>query len=162
MVLEYTDDPANAQEAQILKQQLSKVGIQANLKQDDQTSFVSTAIGGTFSIMLWRQHPGDDPDANYEWWDTGSILNFGKFNDPSCRPSSTRAGPRPTRRQAQADLREGEPAVRLAGLQRVGVLLGMDDRREEERPRTRRAAVARRWAVSRSSSTGVIRCSGSG
>jgi peptide/nickel transport system substrate-binding protein len=82
VVLEYTDDPANAAEAQIIQRQLSKVGIDATLKQDDQTSFVSTAIGGTFSIMLWRQHPGDDPDANYQWWSTGSILNFGKIVDP--------------------------------------------------------------------------------
>jgi peptide/nickel transport system substrate-binding protein len=82
VVLEYTNDPANAQEAQILKQQLSKVGIGATLKQDDQTSFVLTAIGGDFNVMLWRQHPGDDPDANYQWWNQGSILNFGKINDP--------------------------------------------------------------------------------
>ena len=33
--------------------------------------------------MLWRQHPGDDPDAQYYWWNTGSTLNFGKFDDPT-------------------------------------------------------------------------------
>ena len=39
-------------------------------------------MGGKFSIMLWRNHPGDDPDVNYQWWQDGSILNFGKFVDP--------------------------------------------------------------------------------
>jgi peptide/nickel transport system substrate-binding protein len=83
VVLEHTNDPANTAEAELIKEQLSKAGIDATLKQDDQTAFVLAAVGGNFSIMLWRQHPGDDPDAQYYWWNTGSILNFGKFADPT-------------------------------------------------------------------------------
>jgi peptide/nickel transport system substrate-binding protein len=82
LVLEHTNDPANTQEAELIKEQLSKAGINATLKQDDQTAFITAAVSGNFSIMLWRNHPGDDPDANYQWWEPGSILNFGKFNDP--------------------------------------------------------------------------------
>ena len=83
VVLEHTNDPANTAEAELIKEQLAKAGIDATLKQDDQTAFVLAAVGGNFSILLWRQHPGDDPDAQYFWWNTGSILNFGKFNDPT-------------------------------------------------------------------------------
>jgi len=83
VVLEHTNDPANVAEAELIKEQLGKAGIDATLKQDDQTAFVLAAVGGNFSILLWRQHPGDDPDAQYFWWNTGSILNFGKFNDPT-------------------------------------------------------------------------------
>jgi peptide/nickel transport system substrate-binding protein len=82
VVLEHTNDPANTQEAEIIKEQLSKAGIDSVLKQDDQTAFIVAAVSGNFSIMLWRQHPGDDPDAQYYWWNTGSTLNFGKFDDP--------------------------------------------------------------------------------
>jgi peptide/nickel transport system substrate-binding protein len=82
VVLEHTNDPANTAEAELIKEQLAKAGIDATLKQDDQTAFILAAVGGNFSIMLWRQHPGDDPDAQYYWWNTGSTLNFGKFNDP--------------------------------------------------------------------------------
>jgi peptide/nickel transport system substrate-binding protein len=82
VVLEHTDDPANVAEAQIIKQQLSKVGIDSTLKQDDQTAFILAAVSGNFSVLLWRQHPGDDPDADYPWWQTGNLLNFGKFADP--------------------------------------------------------------------------------
>ncbi len=82
VVLEHTNDPANTQEAELIKEQLSKAGIDSTLKQDDQTAFIVAAVSGNFSIMLWRQHPGDDPDAQYYWWNTGSTLNFGKFNDP--------------------------------------------------------------------------------
>ncbi len=82
VVLEHTNDPANTAEAELIKQQLSKAGIDATLKEDDQTAFIAAAVGGNFSIMLWRNHPGDDPDVNYQWWQTGSLLNFGKFVDP--------------------------------------------------------------------------------
>jgi peptide/nickel transport system substrate-binding protein len=82
VVLEHTNDPANVAEADIIKQQLAKVGIDATLKQDDQTAFVVAAVSGNFSIMLWRQHPGSDPDQQYPWWQVGSTVNFGKFDDP--------------------------------------------------------------------------------
>jgi len=82
VVLEHTNDPANVAEAQLIKEQLSKAGIDSTLKQDDQTAFIAAAVGGNFSIMLWRNHPGGDPDVNYQWWQTGSLLNFGKFADP--------------------------------------------------------------------------------
>jgi peptide/nickel transport system substrate-binding protein len=82
VVLEHTNDPANTQEAELIKQQLAKAGIDSTLKQDDQTAFIVAAVTGNFSIMLWRNHPGDDPDVNYQWWETGSALNFGKIADP--------------------------------------------------------------------------------
>ena len=41
MVLEHTNDPANVAEADIIKQQLAEVGIDATLKQDDQTAFIA-------------------------------------------------------------------------------------------------------------------------
>jgi peptide/nickel transport system substrate-binding protein len=83
VVLEHTNDPANTQEAEIIKEQLAKAGIDSTLKQDDQTAFIVAAVTGNFSILLWRQHPGDDPDAQYYWWNVGSTLNFGKFDDPT-------------------------------------------------------------------------------
>jgi|SRR5215218_7880164 len=82
VVLEHTNDPANVQEAELIKEQLAKAGIDGTLKQDDQTAFITAAVSGNFSIMLWRNHPGDDPDVNYQWWNTGSVLNFGKIADP--------------------------------------------------------------------------------
>jgi peptide/nickel transport system substrate-binding protein len=83
VVLEHTNDPANTQEAELIKEQLAKAGIDSTLKQDDQTAFISAAVAGDFSVLLWRNHPGDDPDVNYQWWTDGSILNFGKIMDPT-------------------------------------------------------------------------------
>ena len=85
VVLEHTNDPANSEEAQVIKEQLAKAGIDATLKSEDQTAFILSAISQNFSIMLWRNHPGDPPDGQYQWWTgTGNtLLNFGKINDPT-------------------------------------------------------------------------------
>jgi peptide/nickel transport system substrate-binding protein len=83
VVLEHTNDPANTQEAELIKEQLAKAGIDSTLKQDDQTAFIAAAVGGNFSVLLWRNHPGDDPDVNYQWWTDPSLLNFGKIKDPT-------------------------------------------------------------------------------
>jgi peptide/nickel transport system substrate-binding protein len=32
--------------------------------------------------MLFRNHPGGDPDTQYVWWHSGSPVNFGKIDDP--------------------------------------------------------------------------------
>jgi peptide/nickel transport system substrate-binding protein len=85
VVLEHTNDPANAEEAQVIQQQLSKAGIDSTLKSEDQTAFIISAVTQNFSIMLWRNHPGEDPDTQYQWWNStgNTLLNFGKINDPA-------------------------------------------------------------------------------
>jgi peptide/nickel transport system substrate-binding protein len=112
VVLEHTNDPANVQEAEIIKEQLAKAGIDSVLKQDDQTAFIVAAVSGNFSIMLWRQHPGNDPDGQYVWWNTGSLVNFGKIADPEL--------------QALMDQgrSETDPAKRKAIYQQVDKLFG--------------------------------------
>ena len=82
VVLESTGDPINSAEVQLVKEQLAKAGISAELKQEDQTALVLSALRGDFSIVLARNHPGDDPDTQYVWWNTGSLANFGKIADP--------------------------------------------------------------------------------
>ena len=82
VVLAHTNDPADAAEAELVKVQLGHVGIDATLQQLDQTAFIPTAVAGNFSILLWRNHPGDDPDVNYQWWSRDSRLNFGRIDDP--------------------------------------------------------------------------------
>jgi peptide/nickel transport system substrate-binding protein len=102
VVLEHTNDPANSAEAQLIKEQLAKAGIDATLKQDDQTAFIAAAVGGNFSIMLWRNHPGDDPDVQYVWWNTGSLVNFGKIADPDIQAQldQGRSEPDPAKRKS--------------------------------------------------------------
>jgi ABC-type dipeptide transport system, periplasmic component len=75
-------DTQNRNEAELLKQQIEKAGISADIAMVDQTAEISTAISGDYNVLLWRNHAGEDPDINYVWWHSGELTNFGKINDP--------------------------------------------------------------------------------
>lgn len=75
-------DSENRNEAELLKQQLEKAGITADIRMVDQTAEISTAISGDYDVLLWRNHAGEDPDTQYVWWHTGELTNFGKIADP--------------------------------------------------------------------------------
>ncbi len=101
VVIENTNDPENSAEAQLIKQQFAKAGIDATLQQEDQASFINTALGGNFSLLLWRNHPGEDPDTQYVWWTEASPINFGKFKDPQLQSllDQGRSEPDPAKRK---------------------------------------------------------------
>jgi peptide/nickel transport system substrate-binding protein len=90
IVLGTTTDPDNSAEAQLMKEELGKAGINAEIAQFDQATLINQAIAGSIDILLWRNlHGGytnsNDSDA-YVWFanaDTGDILNFSGFNDPT-------------------------------------------------------------------------------
>ena len=75
-------DSENRNEAELLKQQIEKAGISADIDTVDQTAEISTAIAGDFDVLLWRNHAGEDPDTGYVWWHSGELTNFGKIDDP--------------------------------------------------------------------------------
>lgn len=75
-------DSENRNEAELLQQQLEKAGITVDIRQVDQTAEISTAISGDYDVLLWRNHPGEDPDTEYVWWQSKELTNFGKINDP--------------------------------------------------------------------------------
>jgi peptide/nickel transport system substrate-binding protein len=113
VTLEHTDDPENSDEAQLIQQQLTEVGIDANLRQDDQTAFINQALLGNFSILLFRSPTAGDPGTYYPFWQQGSLLNFGKFADPTLQGllDQARSEPDPaTRKQIyeQVNQRFGE------------------------------------------------------
>jgi peptide/nickel transport system substrate-binding protein len=101
VVIENTNDPENSGEAQLIKQQFAKAGISATLQQEDQAAFVNTALGGNFNLLLWRNHPGEDPDTQYVWWTETSPINFGKFKDPQLQTllDQGRSEPDPAKRK---------------------------------------------------------------
>jgi peptide/nickel transport system substrate-binding protein len=76
-----TVDSANGREAQLLKSQWAKAGIDVVIKQVDQAQLVSDALGNKAQFSLWRNHPGSDPDTQYVWWHSGSPVNFNRFKD---------------------------------------------------------------------------------
>jgi peptide/nickel transport system substrate-binding protein len=68
--------------AQLLKEKLEDFGIQMDIQFVEQAQLINDAIGGNFELNGWRNFPGGDPDTQYNWWKTGSPVNFGRFSDP--------------------------------------------------------------------------------
>jgi peptide/nickel transport system substrate-binding protein len=69
--------------AQELQTQFSAVGIEVDLDPTgDQATAINEALAGDFQALGWRNHPGADPDTQYNWWYEGSPVNFGRIADP--------------------------------------------------------------------------------
>lgn len=75
-------DPTVIETAQVWKEYAETVGIDVDLKPTEQAQMISDAIAGNFDALLWRMHPGGDPDTQYVWWHSTSPVNFGRFADP--------------------------------------------------------------------------------
>jgi peptide/nickel transport system substrate-binding protein len=73
---------ATVQQAQLLAEQAEAAGIDVEITTVDQSTLIDTALAGDFEAVGWRNHPGGDPDQQYNWWKTGSPVNFGRFSDP--------------------------------------------------------------------------------
>jgi peptide/nickel transport system substrate-binding protein len=73
---------ATVQQAQLLAEQAEAAGIGVEITTVDQSTLIDTALQGEFEAVGWRNHPGGDPDQQYNWWKTGSPVNFGRFSDP--------------------------------------------------------------------------------
>jgi peptide/nickel transport system substrate-binding protein len=82
ITLSNTTDPDTVATGDLLQEMLEDVGIQVDRNQFEQAQLINTALGGNFDMIQWRNHPGADPDTQYNWWATGSPVNFGRINDP--------------------------------------------------------------------------------
>ncbi len=82
MNLTYATDPTTKLLAEEIKRQLGEVGVAVNIAETDQSSLITKALGGGFGVLLWRNHPGADPDTQLVWWRSGYLTNFSKINDP--------------------------------------------------------------------------------
>ena len=76
-----TNVQATLEQGQLLKEQAAKAGMQVEIVGVDQSTQIDTAIQGDFQALGWRNHPGGDPDRQYNWWKSGSPVNFGRFSD---------------------------------------------------------------------------------
>lgn len=77
-----TQAQATLAQAQLLKEQAEEVGMEVEIIGVDQSTQIDSALQGDFEAIGWRNHPGGDPDGQYNWWKSGSPVNFGRFNDP--------------------------------------------------------------------------------
>ena len=90
VILGTTTDPDNSAEAQLLEEELGKVGINASIAQFDQPTLINKALSRDIDVLLWRNIHGGYATHNnadtYVWFankDTGAIVNFSGYNDPT-------------------------------------------------------------------------------
>lgn len=76
-----TTDPDTVATGDMLEEMLTEAGIAVDRNQFEQAQLINNALGGSFDMLQWRNHPGGAPDTQYNWWATGSPVNFGKFED---------------------------------------------------------------------------------
>jgi peptide/nickel transport system substrate-binding protein len=68
----------------------------------DQATIISQAIGDQVDAFIWRNYAGGDPDSLYPWFESGSLVNFNKIDDPKVDAAlaAGRAEPDETKRTA--------------------------------------------------------------
>ena len=77
-----TQAASTVADAEFLKEQAAKAGMNVEIVTVDQSTQIDTAINGDFEAIGWRNHPGGDPDEQYVWWQSTYPTNFGRFKDP--------------------------------------------------------------------------------
>ncbi len=82
-----TTDPEASAEAQLLKEQLSKAGINTTIAQFDQATLINKALQGDIDVLVWRnlhgEYSGDADQSTYVWFAENYPTNFGAFSDPT-------------------------------------------------------------------------------
>ena len=83
-----TTDPEGLEVNQVIQGFWQEAGVDVNLNQVEQGSYILDAALGDFQLFSWRNHGGFDPDQQNVWWHSDSsapkgeiALNFGRFKD---------------------------------------------------------------------------------
>jgi ABC-type transport system substrate-binding protein len=115
-----TNGPAATREQEYLQQAFQEVGFQVKTNIVEQNDLINLALAGTFEALEWRQFGAVDPDLNYIFWSSSTILssslavNMTRNQDP----------------QLQAALEAGrttvQPAARAQAYQTVNKRLAID------------------------------------
>jgi peptide/nickel transport system substrate-binding protein len=115
-----TNAPSAERSQQYLQQALGEVGFVVKNTIVEQNDLINDALAGTFEALGWRQFGAVDPDLNYIFWSSSTILstslavNMARNADP----------------QLQAALEMGRasssPSVRATAYQTVNKRLAVD------------------------------------
>src|SRR3546814_8184003 len=66
ITLSNTTDPDTVATGDMLEEMLTEAGIDVNRNQFEQAQLINNALGGTFDMLQWRNHPGGDPAGRSE------------------------------------------------------------------------------------------------
>ena len=75
-------DAGTVSNMEVFQEMFSKAGMTARLSTVPQAELIDRAIAKDFQMLDWRNHPGGNPDGQFDWWKSGSLLNFSSIDDP--------------------------------------------------------------------------------
>jgi peptide/nickel transport system substrate-binding protein len=77
-------DPAVSARAEVIQNQLAKVGIDVRLESMIEAAMIDQLIASSFQAVLSRYFPGGEPDEHYSLWSSkdGNPVNFAKMISP--------------------------------------------------------------------------------
>ncbi|MEZ5142294.1 MAG: ABC transporter substrate-binding protein [Acidimicrobiales bacterium] len=80
-------DPVTMQSVQLLQSQWQAAGMEVEIQNFDQNTFIANAVAGKYQVQIWRQFGAGDPDNNYVWWISTNAegplaLNMARNKDP--------------------------------------------------------------------------------
>ena len=76
--LSATTDPTVQRLAQMVQSRAKAVGVTVKIRNRDQASLISDAIGKDFQAMTFRNFPGGDADGLYVWFHSGRVDGEGE------------------------------------------------------------------------------------
>jgi peptide/nickel transport system substrate-binding protein len=84
VTIQTTTDPLNSNEGQLIKEQLDEVGIDSEIRQVEQSSFISEVVAGNSSLAIWRNLHSDPQftdTGTTPWFTSENIINFALYDD---------------------------------------------------------------------------------
>ena len=75
-------DAGTVSNMQVFQEMFAKAGMEVNLVTVPQAELIDKAIAKDFEMLDWRNHPGGNPDGQFDWWKSDSVLNFSSIDDP--------------------------------------------------------------------------------
>ncbi len=80
--LTYAADPNTKKLVEEIQREVGQIGGKVDLVAMDQAAAINKALSGDFSLVMTRNHPGSDPDTQYVWFYSTSLVNFSRIKDP--------------------------------------------------------------------------------
>ncbi len=75
-------DAGTVSNMQVFQEMFAKAGMEVQLETIPQAELIDKAIAKDFEMLDWRNHPGGNPDGQFDWWQSESLLNFSSIDDP--------------------------------------------------------------------------------
>lgn len=68
---------------ELIQSMWAEIGVTANIVSRAQAENIGSVLNNEFQVVLWGNIGGGDPDNDYQYFHSGTGLNFGGYNSPT-------------------------------------------------------------------------------